>query len=240
MLKKILNIIIAILVITNIILLGLFILDEKNIIDLPFMLEKENSDVLIKIVDDKGISTKKKDESENVNRKNKDYAKYVFVGDSRFVGISKYSTSDKDVFIAKVGEGYNYLIQQMSNIKYQCDENTALIIGLGVNDAHVNCDKYIATINEMAETMDCQIYFVSVNPVDEVQAAACGYNVSSESVDSFNNAIRTQSDDSVVYIDTNTYLQDNGYETHDGLHYAEYVSEDLYNYIKAFVGPDEN
>ena len=60
MLKKILNIIIAILVITNIILLGLFILDEKNIIDLPFMLEKENSDVLIKIEDDKGFRPRKK------------------------------------------------------------------------------------------------------------------------------------------------------------------------------------
>lgn len=238
--KKALNIIIIILIIVSIVLSGLFILDDKGIIELPFLVQKENQDAFMKTFDGNYTPNKNNTENDIVDRKNRYYKKYVFVGDSRFVGISKYSTSEKDVFIAKIGEGYSYLIQQMSNIKYQCDQDTALIIGLGVNDANANCDKYIETINEMSTTMDCQIYFVSVNPVEEAKALACGYHVSAEAVDSFNEAIRSQLYDNVIYIDTNTYLQENGYETQDGLHYAEYVSENLYNYIKAFVGPDED
>lgn len=53
--------------------------------------------------------------------------KYVFVGDSRYVGMSAYK-EDTDTFIAKNNMGYSYLEEQMSLIKQSCDKNTALII----------------------------------------------------------------------------------------------------------------
>ena len=70
------------------------------------------------------------------NKSNKDTIsidKYVFVGDSRYVGMSAYE-EDEDTFIAKNNMGYAYLEEQMELIKESCDKNTALIIGLGVND----------------------------------------------------------------------------------------------------------
>ena len=71
----------------------------------------------------------------------------MFVGDSRYKGMEKANATDEDVFICEVGEGYDYLINQMNNIKYEIDDDTALIIGLGVNDL-VNIDKYVDKINE--------------------------------------------------------------------------------------------
>lgn len=239
MLKKVLNSIILLLMILGIVMVGLFVLEEKDILDLPFLLKKEQRADLIKKIESVNEPTKKNKKENTADRKNRDYDKYVFVGDSRFVGISKYSISDKDLFIAKVGEGYSYLIEQMSNIKYYCDENTALIIGLGVNDSHSNGEKYIQTINDMAETMDCQIYFTTVNPVDEVKAGYSGYNISAQVIDEFNENAYEQLSDKIVYVDTNKYLRESGYETQDGLHYTEEISEKLYHYIKSCVGSDE-
>lgn len=246
MLKKVLNSIIAVLIVANVALVTLFILEEKEIVALPFIEEKEmDKEVGFDISDiefstEKNKSTHKKKDEQESDRKNRDYDRYVFVGDSRFVGISKYYNPEEDIFIAKIGEGYSYLMQQMSTINYYCDENTALIIGLGVNDGHANAENYITTLNEMADTMDCQIYFTSVNPVDEAFAAANGYNVKSEVIDEFNEKARTQLDDRIVYIDTNQYLENINFETQDGLHYTEYISEKLYNYIKRYVGPYED
>ena len=74
-------------------------------------------------------------DSENeTTRTKREYGKYLFVGDSRYKGMEKANATDEDVFICEVGEGYDYLINQMNNIKYEIDDNTALIIGLGVND----------------------------------------------------------------------------------------------------------
>ena len=102
-------------------------------------------------------------DSENeTTRTKREYGKYLFVGDSRYKGMEKANATDEDVFICEVGEGYDYLINQMNNIKYEIDDDTALIIGLGVNDL-VNIDKYVDKINEMSQTFDCQIYNDSAN-----------------------------------------------------------------------------
>lgn len=238
MLKKVIY---AIIVALTVILVGItvvFVMEEKDMIELTFMLEHDNSnefkDIVINNDTDNGQKETKK-KSKKTQKKKRDFEKFVFVGDSRFVGISKYSTSEQDVFISEIGEGHSFLIQQMSNIKYHCNENTALIIGLGVNDAHANADKYIETINEMNETMDCQIYFVSINPVEEEKARANGYNVKTQIIDDFNQTAIEELDEDIIYIDTNEYLKEVGFTTQDGLHFTEDISQELYMYIKDFV-----
>ena len=79
--------------------------------------------------------------------------KYVFVGDSRYVGMSAYK-EDTDTFIAKNNMGYSYLEEQMSLIKQSCDKNTALIIGLGVNDLKYSREKYITVKKQLTEKIE--------------------------------------------------------------------------------------
>ena len=82
-------------------------------------------------------------DSENeTTRTKREYGKYLFVGDSRYKGMEKANATDEDVFICEVGEGYDYLINQMNNIKYEIDDDTALIIGLGaVSYTHLDVYK---------------------------------------------------------------------------------------------------
>ena len=172
-------------------------------------------------------------DSENeTTRTKREYGKYLFVGDSRYKGMEKANATDEDVFICEVGEGYDYLINQMNNIKYEIDDNTALIIGLGVNDL-VNIDKYVDKINEMSQTFDCQIYYMLVNPVVEEQETYSGYHIKNDDIDYFNQEIIDRLDENVIVIDTNSYLNAIGFETQDGLHYTEETYENIYNYIKS-------
>lgn len=172
-------------------------------------------------------------DSENeTTRTKREYGKYLFVGDSRYKGMEKANATDEDVFICEVGEGYDYLINQMNNIKYEIDDDTALIIGLGVNDL-VNIDKYIDKINEMSQTFDCLIYYMLVNPVDEEQETYSGYHIKNDDIDYFNQEIIDRLDENVIVIDTNSYLNAIGFETQDGLHYTEETYENIYNYIKS-------
>lgn len=160
-----------------------------------------------------------------------DYSKYVFVGDSRYRGMM-FLADEQDVFICENGRGYDFLLEQMSNIKWECDEDTALIIGLGVNDSHYNVDKYLDTLSEMADTMECQIYYMLVNPVDEEKEEYNGYHVLNENIDIFNERMKDELDERIGIIDTNSYLWDYGFDTMDGLHYTNDTYKDIYCYIK--------
>lgn len=163
-----------------------------------------------------------------------DYATYVFVGDSRYRGM-QFLAEEEDVFICENGRGYDFLIEQMSYIVSECDGNTALIIGLGVNDNTYNVDKYLNTLSEMADTMDCQIYYMLVNPVDEEKEAYNGYHVKNENIEIFNERMRNELDERIGVIDTNTYLKESGFETMDGLHYTNDTYEKIYNFIKSEI-----
>lgn len=160
------------------------------------------------------------------------YTKYVFVGDSRYVGMSEFK-QDGDVFLARNNMGYDYLVEQLPNIYSVCDENTALIVGLGVNDMNYGRDKYIAKLNELADQLDCQIYYMSVNPVDETKGAANGYTVWNSKIDEFNAKLKSSLSEKIIYIDTNSYLKQMTFTTTDGLHYNKGTYQLIYDYIKA-------
>ena len=173
------------------------------------------------------------DDNDQADNAGKAYKKYVFVGDSRYVGMSKVETADEDIYIAKNNMGYSYLEEQMSLIRQSCDDDTALIIGLGVNDMRYSLDKYIIKINEMADSMNCQIYYMLVNPVDEVKEASNGYGVENTKIDEFNEKMKESLSNKVKIIDTNSYLKKQGYTTQDGLHYDNATYKLIYDYIKA-------
>lgn len=179
-----------------------------------------------------------KNGAQSYNKKNnrnnqtaKKYSKYVFVGDSRYVGMSGFA-SDQDVFICEVNMGYNFLIDKMKEIKKNCNSDTALIIGLGVNDLKYSSDNYISKLNEMADTMDCTIYYMLVNPVDENKEKSSGYTIKNDDIDTFNKKLSNGFSDKIKTIDTNGYLKEMGFETVDGLHYTTDTYQRIYNYIK--------
>ncbi|MBE5959256.1 MAG: hypothetical protein E7254_10415 [Lachnospiraceae bacterium] len=160
------------------------------------------------------------------------YDNFVFVGDSRYRGMD-YLAATNDTFICESGRGYDYLLEQMYNIQVACSKpNTALIVGLGVNDKGGNADKYIQTLGEMANSLDCTIYYMLVNPVDEEMEAKYGYDVTNASLDAFNATLIDGLDRKIGIIDTNSYLWDNGFTTQDGIHYTNETYEVIYDYIK--------
>lgn len=172
------------------------------------------------------------DAQEDTTRQKREYEKYVFVGDSRYKGMAKANATEDDIFISEVGQGYSYMMSQMSTIRAQVDGDSALIIGLGVNDLN-NVESYINEINEMSETMDCQIYYMLVNPVDEYKEAENGYHIKNDDIDYFNQEMIDNLNEEIIIIDTNSYLNVVGYETQDGLHYTEETYEKIYKYIKS-------
>ena len=153
--------------------------------------------------------------------------RYVFVGDSRMVGMENYVPSTDTLYIAKVGMGYDWMVSTgVPQVEDQIEDNTAVIILMGVNDLyHVN--DYISYINSKAAewgNRGAQTYFVSVGPVQNDPYC------SNAEIESFNAAMQANLS-GVTYIDVYSHLVSEGFSTVDGTHYPDSVSVDIYNYI---------
>jgi hypothetical protein len=158
---------------------------------------------------------------------------YIFIGDSRFVGMNNYCNieeNENNYVIAKVGEGYNFLInnaiQQAEEIEQENTdvEHWKYIICLGINDLG-NIDKYIETYNELSLTKD--LYLVSVNPIEYHSY------ITNDSVKSFNDQLK--SIENIHYIDSYASLIENGFSTVDGIHYTNDTYDDIYNIITEII-----
>ena len=154
----------------------------------------------------------------------------IFIGDSRFVGmnnICKIDSNQDNYVIAKVGEGYNYLvntaIQEATNIvaSNESIETWNIIICLGVNDLG-NLNKYIEAYNNIDKT-NINIILVSVNPVEYHNS------ITNEQIEEFNNAIKEI--ENTKFIDTYSKLIEDGYNTTDGVHYDALTYNKIYSYI---------
>ena len=151
--------------------------------------------------------------------------KIVFVGDSRFVGMSQLKECE-EIVLAEVGEGYHYFCLLQDSIK--SEEADTLVIGFGVNDLH-NIKKYVDYVNENFSEIP-EIYFLTVNPVDEAKESQYGYSVTNKEIDEFNEYLQEHSG---IYeiLDTNSYLNDIGFSTKDGIHYTNETYLNIYEYI---------
>ena len=154
---------------------------------------------------------------------------YIFIGDSRYVGMNKacnISDGKNKFVIAKVGQGYSYLVNEAIKRAQQIEEENKqitkwkYIICLGVNDLG-NKDKYVSTLSNLANTKD--LYIESVNPV--------GYNskISNATIEDFNNTIKNISN--ISYIDLYTILKNNGFSSNDGVHYSNETYKDIFDII---------
>ena len=148
--------------------------------------------------------------------------KYVYVGDSRTKGLKaaleKYGRiTGKETFICEIGEGYDFLMANMANIRSVCDSSTVLIIGLGINDMKYRYNEYIAA---------------------EAEEAADGkFHITNADIDTFNARMLSGLGPSVHIIDTNSYLKNVivNYTTMDGLHYTDETYIIVYDYMQNFI-----
>lgn len=166
----------------------------------------------------------------------------VFIGDSRTVGMETALTaSHADLsdhsFLSKVGKGYQWLLQMSPELETIASTPHIIVLNMGVNDLG-NIKQYETLYATYHETIwkNCPIYIVSVNPV----RSPC-HTVTNQRIESFNQQmqefIRMQNASApaeafpIQYIDTYSYLQENGYQSRDGLHYASSTYLQIYHYI---------
>lgn len=185
-----------------------------------------------------GISILNTVEKQQVNIENtsvKDEIQgYIFVGDSRFVGMNmtcSISDIENHYVIAEVGKGYNFFEEiALHKIEEIISENTEVehwnfIIGLGVNDLD-NIEKYIESYENFAAEHKA-VYIVSVNPVEYHSY------ITNETIEIFNDALSKL--ENIHYINTFDYMIENGYNTRDGVHYTNETYENIYNYIRGEI-----
>ena len=161
--------------------------------------------------------------------------KYLFVGDSRTVGMQNAVSDSKAAFYGKVSMGYSWLMSSADPevrkyLKY--NPSIKVIFGFGVNDLG-NIDSYISYYSKLIKAYPkADIYFLSVNPM--VESMWSNRYVTNKKIRDFNKKLYTSFKSR--YINTFTYLCKNGYDTVDGLHYTAATYRKIFNYAKKVAG----
>ena len=164
---------------------------------------------------------------------------YIYLGDSRFVGMNRYIHIDEmenTFVVAKVGKGLSWLestasgkIEEIIRSNANID-NWVVITGLGIND-YWNAAKYIDYYDTLE---DVQLILVSVNPVEKDKCDAYGYDYDklSEGIIEFNDKLM---ETDYQYIDVYTAMMDEGFSTVDGVHYKKETYQFIYDTIKLYL-----
>lgn len=158
------------------------------------------------------------------------YNKIVLIGDSRFVGQQKNGYKNSSItYIAKVSQGLSYLKNKKDTIKKYDSKKTAYVINLGVNDLG-NKKNYVKYVNNLAKGIKGDIYYLSINPVDENKEKKNGYKVKNSNIKSFNSYLKKNLK-GVKYLDSYSILEKKGFSTTDGVHYTKGTYKKIYEFI---------
>ena len=153
----------------------------------------------------------------------------IFVGDSRFVGMSTAVRFD-DLYIAQVAIGFDWFRDTaIAEIDRAAVPGAKVVINMGVNDLE-NAGRYAELINENMDRWTAAgliIYYMSVNPVIDGKSYA-----TNEMVEKFNARMQENLDARVYWIDTYTPLTESGIQSPDGVHYRDETSRLIYEYCR--------
>lgn len=157
---------------------------------------------------------------------------YLFVGDSRTVQLKMAVGSTDKAYVAKVGEGYNWFKNTaLSEISETAGSGTVMVINFGVNDLG-NASKYIKLINSNIDAWTeagITVYYAAVTPV------GASARVTNDQIESFNTRLKNELDPRIQWIDGYTFLQQNGFNASDGLHYDKTTYKNLYSYYMSVM-----
>jgi hypothetical protein len=142
---------------------------------------------------------------------------YIFVGDSRTVGMQQAVEKDNTVFyVCKESQGYKWLVDTAEDeVAAIIKENTKIkkwniLVNLGINDLG-NAEKYVDEY-ERLQTEDWKnynLYYISVYPVNEEKT-----KITNEQIDEFNSYFS----DSTNYISISE-TEKNKFNSSDGVHF---------------------
>lgn len=150
-----------------------------------------------------------------------EYSDWVFVGDSRTVGMG-ISVSGITT-MAKVGGNYKYFSSLISNIKKLHNKN--IVLWFGVNDLN-NVSKYVMAYNDLCFTMtDCKIIVATVGPTRGSYAKLM------PDIQDFNAALKDRLNHNITIVDVCSKMIRGTYTSPDGLHYNSKTYKCVYNYI---------
>lgn len=160
----------------------------------------------------KTIKASKKATKKTVVTKPK-YTEYLFVGDSRTVGLDACVSGISSK--AKVGAKDDYLQSILSDVTKTRKKN--VIFNFGVNDLG-NINKYITVYKSLPKDFikNNNVIIMSVNPTDGSK-----YGSWNTDIDKFNAKMKKNLPSGVKYLDTNSTLKKEGFSTRDGVHYKE-------------------
>ena len=183
------------------------------------------------------------------------HAKTIFLGDSRTVGmyntVAGYAPSGivedqvgDDAWKAAGGEGYTWFTSQaLPYAERVMEPGDAIVILMGCNDlGGSRYADYADLLNGLAAQWkedDISCFFVSVNPISDDLASSNGYAVHNSQVVAFNERIEPLLSEDVIWIDTYSILSSDGYNTFDGVHYAQSTCQVIYDECKAAVAEKE-
>lgn len=160
----------------------------------------------------KTIKASKKVTKKTVVTKPK-YTEYLFVGDSRTVGLDACVSGISSK--AKVDAKVDYLQSILSDVTKTRKKN--VIFNFGVNDLG-NINKYITVYKSLPKDFikNNNVIIMSVNPTDGSK-----YGSWNTDIDKFNAKMKKNLPSGVKYLDTNSTLKKEGFSTRDGVHYKE-------------------
>lgn len=156
--------------------------------------------------------------------------KVVFIGDSRTVGMQIYCGGAQDEYwSAKNSMGYSWMVSTgVPNVEYLIDQNTDVVILMGVNDLG-NVYNYVDYINMKAaewKELGARTFFVSVTPVDDRRSP----NAKNSRIESFN-AYAQENLQDVYYIDAYSRIR-NSFGSPDGIHFDGATYRKIYQTIE--------
>lgn len=161
----------------------------------------------------------------------------IFVGDSRTVGMDITVEAENVYFIGKVGSGYDWLkgtaLKELDKcIKGIDSNNIKIVFNHGVNDP-ANIDKYMVLYEQVANKYsEYTLYFMSVNPCKQTKER----EKLNFSIEEFNSGVREVK--GFTYIDSYSYLEKNGFESPDGLHYSNETYDEIYGLVVSTIEKD--
>lgn len=184
------------------------------------------------------------------------YKQVIFVGDSRTQFMENVlkgmgETAIKDVkFVCLKGQGLKWFTTTGWAKLYSMVQNdtnsilsrkTAVIFNFGVNDL-AKYKEYVDYYNWIAPQLTnkgCELYFMSVNPMNRLMLSNAGRADRSEAaLRAFNAYMKANLDSAYTYIDMYSYLKSTGYSfasdnygtgsVDDGLHYTTRTYKRIY------------
>lgn len=173
------------------------------------------------------LQESKQEDTSDIKVKDFTATQYIFVGDSRTVGMQQSVGDAGCIWIGQVSAGLSWFQDSaVAEVDAAVTQGSVIIINMGVNDLG-NVWGYIDLLKaKIPQWMEkgAEVYYMSVNPVENHPY------ISNEDIANFNNILYNNLPSEAGWIETDSYLLESGYSTQDGVHFDAATYQKIFNY----------